>query len=234
MSLEQKNKCPLCQQKTPVGSKIVQHLRKWIKKKQGWAMASLASKYQFADGLPQNYAKAFKYNTMAVAHGDLCAYVQLGIQYKEGHGVKQSDDKAFSLFQTSADNDHASGMCNLGVMYVQGAGGPGELNFDLARYWWKRGVDHGNSHCFKLLEKLDGMSALEEEGRNCTGMQKMMDLGGPNAPVRVRLINLKSKKYNGRTGTRRRYLDDKKRFEVKLDGDDGKIINVKPGNLEAE
>ena len=38
---------------------------------------------------------------------------------------------------------------------------------------------------------------------------------------------------NGRMGTRRKYLDDKKRFEVKLDGD-GKLINVKPGKMEAE
>ena len=80
------------------------------------------------------------------------------------------------------------------------------------------------------------ISEMNERGYDLGDIRSLkltIDSIGPNAPVRVRLVNLKSKKYNGRTGTRRKYLDDKKRFEVKLDGD-GKLINVKPGNLEAE
>ena len=47
---------------------------------------------------------------------------------------------------------------------------------------------------------------------------------------RVRLVNLKTVAMNGKCGSRREWNEDKGRFEVHLD--DGRIVNVKPENLE--
>ena len=47
---------------------------------------------------------------------------------------------------------------------------------------------------------------------------------------RVRLVNLKTVAMNGKCGSRREWNEDKGRFVVHLD--DGRIVNVKPENLE--
>ena len=48
---------------------------------------------------------------------------------------------------------------------------------------------------------------------------------------RVRLVNLKTVAMNGKCGSRREWNEDKGRFVVHLD--DGRIVNVKPENLES-
>jgi len=82
----------------------------------------------------------------------------LARKYEDGKGVKQSYEKALSFYTAAARSSNASNspnqhhaMFSLGFMYYHGNGV--EQSNKLAREWWMKGAQRGNSDCKRDLEK---------------------------------------------------------------------------------
>jgi hypothetical protein len=81
---------------------------------------NMGSRYQFGDGVPRDYKKAFEYYLKASKMGLALAKVNLGYMYDNGLGTKQDKQKAISLYKSAAYSGEPRGMINLGEMYRTG------------------------------------------------------------------------------------------------------------------
>jgi FimV-like protein len=71
------------------------------------AMMQLASKYEYADGVPQDYDKANALYCRAAALGNAQAEVTLGLIYLNGRNVAVNESIAAALFRRAADHGNA-------------------------------------------------------------------------------------------------------------------------------
>ncbi len=93
----------------------------------------MGSRYQFGDGVPQNYDKAVMYYQKAVDEGLSLAKSNLGYMYDLGLGVVENNDKAISLYTEAANDGCPNGMVNLAIMYANGDNI--EQSFEKAYFW---------------------------------------------------------------------------------------------------
>jgi len=123
MSQAQKNRCPECRQNFPTSEEeAAKQIRVWVDKGKAWAQSSLASQYQYGEGVPQCYEEAIEYYNMAIKQGCPNAMYCLATMYDHGEGVAQSFDTAAELYALAANQGHARAQYNLGVAYENGEG----------------------------------------------------------------------------------------------------------------
>ena len=67
------------------------------------AMVALAVKYEYAEGVQQDYAKSNELYCKAAAAGEPQAEVQLGLIYSRGRGVPRDEGIAAELFSRAAE-----------------------------------------------------------------------------------------------------------------------------------
>ena len=81
---------------------------------------NMGTRYQFGDGVPQDYNKAFRLYQKAVNAGLPIAKTNLGYMYDNGLGVQQNKKRAIYLYESAAKEGEPRGMINLGEMYRTG------------------------------------------------------------------------------------------------------------------
>jgi len=81
---------------------------------------NMGSRYQYGDGVSQDYTKAFSLYQKAANAGLAIAKTNLGYMYDNGLGIKKNKLKAISLYKSAATSSDPRGMINLGEMYRTG------------------------------------------------------------------------------------------------------------------
>lgn len=93
--------------------------------------------YFLGQGVPQNFAKAFRYYKQAASHGFASAQNKLGLMYQHALSVPQSYTKAAKWYLLAAEQGDSGAENNLGLLFERGQGVPkGAVNaykwFDLS------------------------------------------------------------------------------------------------------
>lgn len=94
-------------------------------------------KYEYGDGVQQNYAEAAKWYRKAAEQGDAEAQLNLGNAYFTGQGVKQDAAEAAKWYRKAADQGDPIAQNNLGICYEESS------NYPQAMYWYKKAADKG-------------------------------------------------------------------------------------------
>lgn len=71
------------------------------------ALTAMAQRYEHAEGVPRDYARAVELYCAAAKLGYADAQYALGWMYANGRGVPRNDDVAAQLFQVAAEQGHA-------------------------------------------------------------------------------------------------------------------------------
>ena len=88
------------------------------------AQFKLALRYDFGEGVPQDYAEAVKWLRRAADQNFVKAQYNLGCMYDNGQGVSQNHAEAAKWFRKAAEHGYASAQKNLGAKYGRGQGVP--------------------------------------------------------------------------------------------------------------
>ena len=111
-------------------------------------------------GVPEDYAEAMKWFSMAAEQGDADAQYQLGKMYDKGHGVPEDDAEAAKWYRKAAEQGHAPAQSQLGFMY---GAGMGVLEDYVAAYMWHNlAAAQGNERAKKGKSILSQMMTSEQ------------------------------------------------------------------------
>ncbi len=88
------------------------------------AQFQLGMRYRNGDGVPKNYAHAFKWLQKASEQGNARAQSEFGLMHEGGLGTVVNYEEAVKWYRKSAEQGCAWGQNNLGVMYDYGFGVP--------------------------------------------------------------------------------------------------------------
>ncbi|KAG0195493.1 hypothetical protein BGX33_003186, partial [Mortierella sp. NVP41] len=115
------------------------------------AQVRLGTIYRDGEGVPQDYAQAMEYFSMAADQGHVSAqaadqgYVlgqnSIGAMYYMGQGVPKNHQKAIEWFLKAADQDDARAQYYLGIMRRIGEGIP--QDYQKAMKWLLKAADQG-------------------------------------------------------------------------------------------
>lgn len=97
------------------------------------AQALIGGMYGLGQGVPQNYAEAFRWLHLAADQGLALAQNSLGVMYNKGEGVPQNYVKAYRWFSLAAEQGLADAQFELGGMYFKGNGVPENI---ITGYMW--------------------------------------------------------------------------------------------------
>ena len=107
-----------------------------------WAQLQIGSQYEFAEGLPQNYAEAAKWYFKSAQQGNWVAQKNLGQLYEEGQGVPENWAEAVKWYRLSANQGYMEGEYSMGRVYQFGIAVP--QNRAEAIAWFKRAAARGD------------------------------------------------------------------------------------------
>ena len=94
----------------------------------------LGNMYEFGQGVPQDYAEAWKWYRRAANKGDSGGQLHLGNLYLKGRGVLVDYPEAMKWYRLAAKQGGAGGQHMLGSMYAKGQGVL--QDFVLAHMWF--------------------------------------------------------------------------------------------------
>ena len=185
------------------------------------AQNDLGFLYKNGKGVPQDYANAMKYYTLAADQGVAMAQCNLGIMYNKGEGVPQDYTKARKYFTLAAEQGHADAQNSLGSMYYNGDGVPQD-NAKAIKYCTlaaEQGDAHAQFNLGYMYDKGDGvpedyakattwyqLAAAQSHAnaiKNLGNMQEDNLIPTPAPGTRIKLILLTSPKtsiYNNLVG----------------------------------
>ena len=103
---------------------------------------TLAMKYIYGDGVPENYELAVSLLSSAQWMGHTEAAYNLGICYHYGYGTSVNLEKAYSLYLESARNGYGKGMELVGRFHNRGI--HVARNRELAEYWLEKAKNSGD------------------------------------------------------------------------------------------
>lgn len=161
----------------------------------------------------QDLELAFEWRRRGADQGDVEAQYNLGNMYKEGVWVSPDLGEAIKWYELAAEQGHRSARFNLAVSHCfEGSG----VYFDLdkAEYWCKLAADMGHARADYIQQLIDAMRAVQQ-GR--TPIQPDCDGFPPGTEVIVCGL-VKAAELNGKTGMILRWLPDRSRCIVDLDG----------------
>lgn len=115
------------------------------------AQEHLGYMYRKGIGTEKNYKQSFFWFSKAVDQGSFYAHEAIGYAYRKGYYVPINYQKAFDHFKIAAENGRANAMGQLGWMYQKGL--YVEKNNVLAKEWYKKGKNAGDSWSIKQLQK---------------------------------------------------------------------------------
>ncbi len=108
----------------------------------------LGSRYEYGEGVPQDYKTAVKWYTLAADQGDAHAQFSLGLIYEYGKQGVPMDWKAAEKWLTLAvEQGYANAQYHLGYMYKNGAGVPQDNVY--AHMWWNIVASSGDKDASK-------------------------------------------------------------------------------------
>jgi|ERR1039457_4950153 TPR repeat protein len=107
------------------------------------AQLGLGSMYALGQGVPQDYAQAYKWYLKAADQRNAGAQFCLGDMYLCGQGVLQDNARATMWFRKAADQGFAAAQHNLGMMYVNGRGVP--QDYAQAVMWLRKAAEQGDA-----------------------------------------------------------------------------------------
>jgi hypothetical protein len=108
------------------------------------AQYKLGNMYYYGQGVPRDYAEAFRWYSKAADQGNAMGQSGLGYLYAHGEGVPQDYARALGLYRNSADQGYAKAQYALGLMYYHGYGVPQD-NAETAR-WYRKAADQGYAY----------------------------------------------------------------------------------------
>jgi hypothetical protein len=106
--------------------------------------------YFNGQGVPQDYAEAFKWLRQAAVQGQVQAQALLGMMYDSGEGVPQDYTQAAYWYQQAAEQGQVQAqylpglpgiMYFLGIMYYKGRGVP--QDYTQAAHWYRQAAEQG-------------------------------------------------------------------------------------------
>ena len=106
------------------------------------AQYNLGVMHAHGQGVPQDYAKALEYFTLAAQQGHASAQYNVGVMYAHGMSVPRDDAKAVKYYLLAAQQGDASAQHNLGVMYAHGMGVP--LDYDESLKYYRLAAQQGH------------------------------------------------------------------------------------------
>lgn len=105
------------------------------------AMNLLGTKYEYAEGVPQDLGKAFEWYEKAAMLGHAEAQFNLAGLYYWGDGRPRDLHKAHEWYEKAAMQGHAEAQFNLATMYDWGRGMPRDPV--KAKEWYERSCKSG-------------------------------------------------------------------------------------------
>jgi len=130
----------------------------WESAKRGDAEAitSIGSMYALGVTVPQNFAEAMRWYSLAANQGDDWAMNDIGKMYLLGQGVSRSYAEAAGWLRDAADRGNAVAMIGIATMYWKGEGVP--QDYTEAYFWLNLGVSGPLPE--KLLEEAQSFRRL--------------------------------------------------------------------------
>ena len=107
------------------------------------AQLYLGMMYALGRGVPQDYAEAFKWFSLAAEQGNAQAQYALGSMYYEGRGVPQVYSEAFKWFSVAAEQGDAAAQNSLASMYIDGKAVP--QDYAEALKWVRMAAEQGHA-----------------------------------------------------------------------------------------
>jgi hypothetical protein len=105
------------------------------------AESLLGHMYYHGDGVPQNYAEAFRWYGKAADQGDAKAEYAVGYMYRRGEGIPVNNAQALLWCKKAADQNEKEAQYVLGGMYYYGEGVPQD---DAEAFrWYHKAADRG-------------------------------------------------------------------------------------------
>ena len=111
----------------------IETMRKAAEAGDAVAQYKLGLMYHDGEGVPEDYAEAFKWFRKAAEQRYAKAQYSLGEMYYKGRGVTQDTAEAFKWTRKAAEQGHALAQVSLGASYSFGQGVPKD---DVAAYAW--------------------------------------------------------------------------------------------------
>ena len=132
---------------------FVASLEKDAEAGQAEAQFSLGEMYSEGQGVPQDYARAYRWYRQAAAQGHAEAQHSLGELYALGHGPQQSYAKALEWYVKAAAQGHAEAQYSLGELYGEGLGAPQDRG--VAKMWYLKSCRSGFMRACGEARKLE-------------------------------------------------------------------------------
>lgn len=105
------------------------------------AQHHMGLKYEFGQGVLQDYRQAVYWYRRAAEQGNPQAQTSLGAMYRDGRGVPQDHGQAMYWFRNAAEQGNALGQFLLGSAYVFGHGVPQDKRQGV--FWNRKAADQG-------------------------------------------------------------------------------------------
>ncbi len=116
------------------------------------AQLYLGMMYALGRGVPQDYAEAFKWFSLAAEQGNAQAQYALGSMYYEGRGVPQVYSEAFKWFSLAAEQGDAAAQNSLASMYIDGKAVP--QDYAEALKWVRMAAEQGDADAQNNLARM--------------------------------------------------------------------------------
>lgn len=133
--------------------------------------------YCIGEDLDVDYAKSYKYLTMAAEQGSLPALHMTGVLYHNGYGVEQDYRKSIDIFKKAANLGCIDSQFTLGRCYLNGEG---VANDDVEAYrWYSKAAEQNceDAECMVALCCLDGIGIEKDEDKAVSILTKLSENG---------------------------------------------------------
>ena len=139
----------------------------------------LGELYYRSDEVPQDYAEALKWFTLAAAQGYAPAQTGLGQMHFSGRGVPRNQAKAYSLYIKAASQGDAQAQYHLGYIYYAGEGA--KQDFATAAKWFAKAAAQGMLDAkFELGNiYLSGRGVAQDTARGIELLEEVARKGHP-------------------------------------------------------
>ena len=165
--------------------------------------------YEFAKGVPQNFAEAAKWYAKGAELGNARGQKNLGALYESGHGVTEDWIVAAKWYQKSAAQGNAEGQAALARAYMFGMGVP-QSRRD-AIYWDQKAAAQGDEESAYFVRWLsqptNNIGFRNPAERNVVIGFRMVDMIVHNEPA-GRIFRNSSERHAYLTGVARRLDSD--------------------------
>ena len=185
--------------------------------------------YWVGRGCEHSHEQAAEWWAKAAEQGDAGAQHALGCAYQEGAGVPQSYERAVELYKLSEAQGDARATNNLGMSYANGQGV--DQSFAEARRLYELAVARGESECAP-----GNLQIINDDiQRACPLLGQRVVLRGLNTAAlngtRGTAVDSGFTDSDLKTGS---WVVASGRYTVRLDGPEGRLVKVRPANVEEE